>query len=256
MDKIAKLLDEAQFTEISPRELASLTVEQQIMWLDKTGVVLRNWGHIGNISAMMEGKILYTVNKLWAELSTEATSGWEYEFMNWAIDFTRTTGRDPAPQTISNKMTVYRDIIAEPITKMPKTVTISHIDHDTGEVYTDEVPFDPMQVDYSRWLFARGTIARGELNREGWNLLADPNVPVKQLQSHLQTIRNGDRDGSNDLVFFAESGLIFARRGNEVSVLFSITESEGNNPELHQEGVRHILLAAGLKVEDIYKNHG
>lgn len=217
----------------------------QEQWLLSVGGYLVDLYKLEDFTVMAQNKALYTVNKAWEGLSRDATHKWQYDFLTWAKAFTKRRGVDPADETIENKITVYRDWVAEPIIKFPEFVAIDERDgagRETGNII--KIEFDPEKCDYSKLLQARRAAKEGVLSDEAWSILLDPYKTVKQLQRAMGQTQ--DRDPS-DLKFYQQEGIIIAEKlGHRVEVLAPIFDNIAD--PLFKEAVAHAYGVLGITI--------
>lgn len=240
-DTISLLGQVETITELEPKT--------QEIWLLALGHVLMDWESLTDMTIQMENRILYTAASVWNGLSKDATYKWEWDFYTWAKAFTKRRGKDPAKETIDNRITVYRDWIALETIEYPHEVDMPERDEagrPTGQII--KVDFDPAQCDYSKLLVARGTAKRGEMTPQSWSLLMDPHATVRQLEESIGLGAKGPpQDDNADLKFIEEGGIIYGVKfGHEVAIMETLFENDTD--PLFKEAVGHIYSMMGLEV--------
>lgn len=235
--------------------------EDQKDWLLAVGDTLRGWDYAIDYSTMAQAKLLYSVWTVWENespsqrLHPDATFIWDNDFYKWAKMFTRKRSIEPANITIWNKITVYRDWIAENIIACPDVVYLP-VRSENGEIANpkldkeedwESVEFNPLDVDYGKLLTVRKT-ARTGMGCEIWTALADPHVTVEEMKS---VIREEKTDGgtdkeSDDFRLFESEGILYASDGNGVVEGIAMLLLDNNSP-LFRRGVLYLMKAAGIR---------
>jgi hypothetical protein len=157
------------------------------------------------LTIMKQAEVLYYVRAGWDKLSSEVTAKYNYEFNEWARQYTH-DGVIQSDTTIRNKIGVYRDWVASGSINPPKL--------------SDGTEIDPMKVKFSKLLFMRRKAKDGSLTEEAWEALADNSVSVSQLKA----IANGhpdvypQADESPTIAFYINDDVLIARTA-ETSVV-------------------------------------
>lgn len=222
--------------------------EVQQNWLLSLGGVLMDWENLTDMTIMMQNRILYTAASIWEGLSRDATYKWEWDYYSWAKAFTKRRGKDPAQETIDNRITVYRDWVAQDLIEYPHEVDMPEKDEagrPTGQIIKME--FDPAQCDYSKLLVARGTARRGEMTPQAWSILADPHATVRQLEEAIGLSKPAAPPPEDDLKFVQEGGIIYGVKfGHECPIMETLFEN--SKDPLFKEAITHIFNMMGLEV--------
>lgn len=256
---------------ITKLDITATTYEEQQKWLVEVGNNLTKWNDIEDWSIMAQAEILYTVWSLWESdnnvdglsLRNEAKSPWEYDYYKWAKSYSKKRAlKEPAYETINNKITIYRDWIAEQTIEYPEVVFIPKRNEfgllvdpnlDNDEAW-EQVSFDPKKIDYGKLLVSRGSARKQKLSPEAWSTLADPYATVHDLKVAIkgdETLKT--KDDKEDFSIYEEEGIIYGySNGKSVAVLQAIFENSSD--ELFSKTLCHILTAAGLKVPLGYQN--
>lgn len=242
VDDTLSLLDQAEVIVDYPPEI-------QQTWLLSLGQILMSWEDLTDMTIMIQNRILYITASVWDKFSKDATYKWEWDYYIWAKAFTKRRGKDPAKETIDNRITVYRDWVALETIEYPNEVDMPERDEagrPTGQII--KVDFDPAQCDYSKLLVARGTAKRGEMTPQSWSLLMDPHATVRQLEESIGLgSKEPPQDDNADLKFIEEGGIIYGVKfGHEVAIMETLFENDTD--PLFKEAVGHIYSMMGLEV--------
>ena len=258
------LVDETESFAINQKtkEISKSSALEQELWLEEMGDALQTWGDIEDKTVMAQAQILYNVWSVWdvtnnperVSILDEAKTQWGYDFMVWAKSFTKRRAlREPADETITNKITVYRDWKAQELIEYPEHVYLPPRDNKgrilEGEYSNldnwEQVEFDPADCDYGKLLVARGAAKRGDMTPEAWSALRDPHSTVAELKSAL--IGKADSNSPDDEAIFYDNGIIYGYQdGKKVAVLQSLFENSSD--PLFNKTLTHILRAAGISV--------
>ena len=250
------------------KSIDGLDYNGQAEWLSDMGSHLQGWEVVVDLSIMSQCKILYTVYKHWTNesLMKEVTSRWGYDFYKWAKAHTKQRSLEPSQNTIENKITVYRDYIAEGKVEKPGIVFIPKRDdkgkiiddsNDEGWIELRDKEIDFGMCDYSKLLVARGTARKNDMTPEAWTSLFDPYETVEDLKHKLDGIRNGDstHDKSDNFHLFERDGIIYASKNGETCPICVILFDEKENP-LWYMGLDQLLSSVKVKIPLEYKeNH-
>ena len=218
----------------------SETTDRQTKLLDEMGQHLQGWHKVENISVWQQCKILYEVWRVWNNLNTETISHWNYDFYNWAKYFTSQNNTEPAKQTIDNKISVYRDFVAECVIDAPDKVEIPIRDAN-GNMTGDCIEIEPDFNDcpYSKLLQVRGKARNGEMTNEAWSALFDDGASVRDLQDELNFDKQWKERGKNFRIY-EQDGIIYAYQdGDNVALAHLLVENE--DKPLWGKGIEQLL---------------
>lgn len=248
------------------------STNEQEQWLTQKGSELKQAENDEDNAILRQAKILYEVWSVWSSdhnpqgesLSNEAKWAWNYDFYAWAKAFTkRRAGREPANNTIDNKITIYRDYIAQETIEAPEKVFIPKRDEFgklvdpllEDEKAWEEVEPDFSKCDYGKLLVARGTARTGQMTPDAWSALLDPYASVSTLKEALGQAKKQNDGGSNDDFYLTEEeGIIFGcSQGKKIPVFQVLFENDDGN-ELFRRALCHVLKAAGIHVPLIYQS--
>ena len=244
--------------------LSDMSAIGQESWLAEASQALRKWGRAQDYTVMMEAQVLYTVHKAWGvddeggSLRKEVTAPWNYDFYKWARTYTKRGARKPSNITIANKISVFRDWVAEKNISCPDKVDIPKRDS-FGELVNEElidpdkdweeVPFNPMDCDYSKLLIARGKARSGEMNVHAWTALRDPFATAEDLTGALRESRDYQKTDSGSFKIYQEAGMLFAEE-NDVACAFLAIVPEGLSQAVGRKALVRVKKALGLPVGD------
>jgi hypothetical protein len=244
-------------------DVLSAEPEAQHAWLCAMGASLGAWHKIKVASTMKEAEILYYVSLVWPSsdkaecVSADAVLPWDGDYYRWARTFTKKQGREPANITIANKVTVYRDWVAEGNLQYPETVSVPKRDengHQRENLAEEgawvEVPFDPVSLDYGKLLVARGAARREEMTPEAWTALADPYSTVQDLKGALfrDPVRSRRHDG---LRIWVSDGIFYATLDAETTA-FAMLLNDNMEMVSAQKGTARVLASFGAEMpEDV-----
>lgn len=251
-------------------EIVNKSYQDQLNWLVDAGKSLQRWNDAEDHSIMAQAEILYTVWSVWEaannpqglSLKDEAKSPWGYDFYKWAKAYSKRRAlKEPADETITNKITVYRDFIAEQTIEYPEVVYLPKRD-EYGRIINPElieesdwevVEFNPKDCDYGKLLVCRGAARRGEMSPEAWSALRDPHATVSELKLAIKGDKEKDKgDSQDDFSIYEQDGIIYGCcNGHRVAVLQALLENSGD--EVFNRTICHILKAAGLSVPLHYR---
>jgi len=235
---------------IARAEPAEMTPADQLAWLHQMGQLVEGWEFVSDFSIMTQAKILYHVHNMWDDIENGVAGTWGYDFYGWASQFTKRRAGIQSQQAIHNKITVYRDFVAEPAFLMPKTVTIpardSHgkrIEASSDKPTTVEVAFDPMCSDFGKLLRVRGAARRGEATPEVWGAVMDGHVTARELGNLL------DKDDSGDTPprLYADESSVLCIMEDTCVPLFSITREFSDHP-LWSRGIELAAKRLGVNI--------
>jgi len=227
----------------------------QEKWLIEMGQNLQQWGNINNYIIDEQAKTLWVVWSIWEKsnnqqgvsLDLESKSKWEYDFYNWAKNFTKNIpGKEPAEITIHNKITTYRDWEGECIIEYPEYVEIPIRDNQDNIVdgLTERIEFDPKDCAYGKKLVCRATARKGEMTPHAWSALRDSHVTVGELKN---IIKNKPSIEQSDFFIFEDNGIIYGcENGKSLPVMQTLIEN--SSEELFTKTICHILKASGIQV--------
>lgn len=236
------------------------SAETQENWLVEVGNHLKEWERIEDNVVMTQCQILYSVWRIWESgnnpegefLSQEATYRWDYDFYKWAKAYSkRRSLKDPADITIGNKISVYRDWIAESLIEYPDKVYIPKRDKyghlidpnlKKDEAW-EEVEFDPKDCDYSKLLVSRGSARKGEMSPESWSALRDPYSTVAVLKENMR--RDTQED---DFRMVEENGIIYGISKGRKKAIFQVLFENDEGDDLFSRSLCFGLKAMGLHV--------
>lgn len=236
--------------------------DQQEAWLFMVGDALKHLGSLRSQTLMSEGEILWTVFNVWERpedieegtsyLARNALVRWEHDFYTWAGRFTQRSAREPAQRTINNRMAVYRDWVATDTIAHPDTVPIPVRDPD-GEPIPEkweDIEFDPMQIDFSKLLYARGAARRGDMSPEAWTALTDPYASAADLLRELRQPEENDEDDEEiPLSIFYDNGVFYAQRSG-ITVAFARLIPEELDSNVARDAVTNLFGVYGLNTPE------
>ena len=243
--------------------LADMDAKTQEQWLADASFALQNWGRAQDYTIMMEAQVLWTVYKAWGSdgdngsLREEVKSPWDYDYYKWARMFTKRGTRRPANITILNKISVYRDWVAERNIDYPDTVFIPKrnvfgelegpelIEEEDWE----EVSFSPMDCDYSKLLIARGGARSGEMNDHAWTVLRDPFATAEDLSTTLKQGRDYVKSDSNEFRIYQDAGMFFAEEDGLACAFLTIVP-ESLSQKVGRKALARIKKVLGLPAGD------
>lgn len=238
---ISTLLDKTEY-------ISECSIEEQQDWVMSVGQALMSTYNLEDLTVMTQNKILYNMACVWEDLSKDATYKWEWDFYKWAKAFTKRRGVEPADITIDNKITIYRDWVAQGLIEYPEEVDIPERDEagrPTGQII--KIPFDPNLCDYSKLLVSRGTARKGEMTDQAWSLLMDPYATVRQLEVAMGLGNTPPAPPEDEIEFIEEGGIIYAKKyGHEVAILETLFEN--TTDPLFKEAVSAVYAKFGLKL--------
>jgi hypothetical protein len=231
----------------------------QHAWLCAMGANLGAWHVAKSLATMQEAQILYFVQRVWPDpskpqgtcVSEDSVKVWEGDYYRWARAFTKKQGSEPANVTIANKVSVYRDWVAEGVIDYPEYVSVRKPGINghgvKGDVWEDKA-FDPFEVDYGKLLVARGAARKGDLTPEAWTALADPRGTVQELKNALA--RGSGRFASlDDLRIWQQDGILYATLLGETSA-FAMLLNDNIDTVPAQRGTARLLATFGAEMPD------
>ncbi len=252
--------------------ISELAPQDQQLWLLGMGNLMLGLENAEDFTMMSESQVLYSVWKCWDGLHVAVKKKWNGDFYKWAASYTkRRAGHVPAKVTIDNKITVYRDWVAEKMVKCPETVFIPNRDEFgrqvdptlTGEKAWVEVPFDPSQIDFGKKLIARGTAKDGMMTPDAWTAMVDPFATVEDLKYEIKRAKKPEgettvkpdvvlRNGL-DFTFFEQNGVLFVGMAGTV-IAFARLLVENKDSPLVCRAIEHMLSAIGIKQSTLEDN--
>lgn len=258
------IIDDKDTTTLVERApmISDLSISEQQEWLDCMGNSLKKWDDLSDFAVMGQAKILYTVWSMWDErhneygmvLSKEATGKWDYDFYTWAKSFSKKRVlREPAEETIDNKITVYRDWVLGTV-PVPSIVFLPKRDAQGNSISTEDentweqVDFHPEECDYSKLLVARGAAKKGLMTPDAWTALRDPYATVSELKEALNGQGTKKHHNPDTFRTWERDGEIYASEEDRTVLIATINFGENDNDPLFKRGVSHLLKASGCKV--------
>lgn len=250
-------------TEKSPKE--------QEEWLVQKGQELKQHENEEDNAILRQGKVLYEVWSIWdaanndqkESLSNEAKWQWSYDFYVWAKSYTkRRANREPAKETIDNKMAIYRDYIALEVIEAPATVFIPRRD-EFGKLIDplledenawEEIEPDFSKTDYGKLLTARGTARRQEMTPEAWSALFDPYASVSTLREALGQSSKKQHEENTDFYLIEEEGIIYGCCNGTRKAVFQVLFENDEGDDLFHRTLCHVLKAIGVHVPLVYQS--
>ncbi len=239
-------------------EIKECELTEQNVLLRNIGKHLLGWQTVENMALMNQAKILYHIYKLWDDISTEAKSEWSYNFYTWAKQFTRRRSVEPAESTIDNKITVYRDYIAEGLIEAPQVIYIPQRDS-SGKLTSktdDWITMSPdfEKCDFSKLLIARGIARKGLMTPDAWTALFDPQATVQQLNRELNIAKNKNTltEIEDDFRLFEDDGIVYACCNGQTIPICQLNLDDMDNL-LWKRGINHLLSSVQLHTSLIYK---
>lgn len=248
------------------------TPKEQEKWLVKKGEELQQGEKEESSALLKQCRILYEVWSIWSSdnnsdgevLSSEAKWRWHYDFYKWAKSYTRRrTDKEPSEVTIDNKITVWRDYIAEVIIEVPSVVYIPRRDEYgqlvdptlAGDDAWTAIEPDFTQVDHGKLLRARGTARRGEMTPDAWTAVFDPYTSAAKLTEELSKIANKSPNppSEDDFYLKEEDGIIYGCQNGKTKAVFQVLFENDEGDELFQRTVSHVLKAIGCHVPLSYQ---
>ncbi len=248
-------------------DVVQRSASEQEKWLLEVSGVLRGWDSLYDLTILQEAKILYTVYSKWEPedgiatgsfLSREVTAKWGYSFHDWACNSTKRRARSQSKITINNKITVYRDWIAERNIEYPKTVYVPKRDV-YGEIVNpkdafneqdvwEEIEFHPETCDFSKLLVARGAARAGQMTDLAWTALADPYATVEELKKAIAGEKEEEKEAQ--LQLFQDSGILYAKEGSTIVGFMSFLFENSEHP-LAKKAYLHLMRMLGVDCSDI-----
>lgn len=258
------IIDDRDISELVERAplISDLTPKDQQEWLDCMGKSLNRWCDAEDFTIMGQAQILYTVWSMWDErhneygmsLSREATGRWDYDFYTWAKSYSkRRMLREPAEQTIDQKIATYRDWSSGSIL-IPAEVFIPKRDNKGQIISTDDestwekVDFDWKLCDYGKLFISKSYAKKSMMTPDAWTALRDPYATVSELKEALDGQGTKKHHNPDTFRTWERDGEIYASEEDRTVLIATINFGENDNDPLFKRGVSHLLKASGCKV--------
>jgi hypothetical protein len=246
------------------------SAKEQENWLISKGKELEQKETEEDNIIVAQGKVLYEVWSVWdasnnddkKSLTNEAKWAWGYDFYAWAKAYTkRRAGREPAKETIDNKITIYRDYIALQLIEAPAVVYIPKR-NEFGKLVDplledenawEEIEPDFANVDYGKMLVARGSARRREMTPDAWSALFDPYASVNTLKEALGHVQKRQHEEDNDFYLVEEEGIIYGCCNGTKKAVFQVLFENDEGDDLFHRTLCHVLKAIGVHVPLTYQ---
>ncbi len=247
------------------------SAKDQEQWLVQKGIELKQGEDDEDSAILKQAKVLYEVWIIWdaannpegKSLKNEAKWSWGYDFYKWAKSYTkRRANRFPSNETIDNKISVYRDYIADEVIEAPEVVFIPKRDEFGNLVdptLEDENAWEAITPDFSKTdhgklLVARGSARRREMTPDAWSALFDPYASVNTLKEALGQSSRKQHEENNDFYLIEEEGIIYGCCNGTRKAVFQVLFENDQGDDLFQRTLCHVLKAIGVHVPLTYQS--
>ena len=218
----------------------------QVDWLKYLGATIQQRDIIINTTTMEQCKVLYYVHCAWiGGLIREEVKGfWGLDFYKWAKAFSQRRGKELAQNTIDNRITVYRDYIAEEVIEAPEYIEVQKRD-DYGKLIAgkfEKIKPDFKNCDFTKLLNARKIARQGTMTPIAWSMLFDPLTTVEQLKMELKNIVVGH---SEDISMYEQDGIVYAKEKacEPVPICFLVDDFQNVT---WQKGIQKLLEGVAI----------
>lgn len=234
-----------QTDELVNQDVANLSAEEQIKWLQEMGQNLELWEAGEDYTKMRQAQILWYADKGWKNLKLEALSEFKQEFYEWVRRYTRKAEDMYDRSTINSYIRVYDRWIANPVLSLPERILIPATDESgnevldtSGDIVYKEIEPDIFKVPYSKLQVAAG-IARSIANdniHEGkndslpesaWVAIFDPKAKVKHVKEALGLAQHNRPKGMQRYFDMRTDGpvLIISEPGKTMALFYLDTDN-------------------------------
>jgi len=230
-------------------DIISQSTTEQETWLKDIGSLLTQWYELENFALMGQCRILYTVSENWNGLADEATSHWNYNFLQWAKSYTRTNSNEPRESTIQNKIRVYRYWIAEETIEYPRYIEIPATNEYGQETdQKQKVEINPIECNYSKLLIANKKAKAGQMTKEDWQNLVNPTVSTRKFEFELNNSKTIEQ--VDDFRIYELDGILYAyENGEKAALMMTLMEDSGS--DLFNRGLNYIYSTCRIKANSL-----
>jgi len=148
--------------------------------------------------------------------------------------------------TISNLMRVARAWYLKQLpegVEIPKDVEI--VDPATGKGTGEMVEFNPLEVDWTKLSLCTRPLKDGEMDKQSWGLLANPNTKFRDLHRH--TMGLSETGGPQRRIIVQDGLLMVISPSLEEPQIFGSLDLDSNHDDVIW-AVNRVLVAIGAKV--------
>lgn len=252
---VKRLLLEIQRTEQAFPEAPEADPEGVVAWKDRMEkhVLFAKAAEQGFGTAGAVGLAL--MRKHWDDLPHEFREIYGNNFYGWAI---ARTGK--AIGTIDNHIRAAETFIlkgAGPDKPLIIPVRDLHnrpvIEEGSSLVKTKSVVFDPLSVDISKLVLARGRAENGSMSEADWQALADPGCSWEQFQMQLHGSSGGGGGGRVGMQFRLAGPILVAQEDDVTVELGELVWDRYYDDEdsLEHRAINRLMLALGINLDEV-----